>query len=336
MSYNIVTAKQMQKIDQTTIEQHGVSGLELMERAGEQITDIILHEFEPEAVGIVTGKGNNAGDGLVVARLLAAEGVKVKLIMTTQGENLSASGQENFKKLPKNVDVYDRLKVPEMLDIFMECGVVVDALLGTGIEGAPRGVIGEAISVMNHLPIPIVAVDIPSGLNTDTGEAEGACIIAETTVTMGLPKRGMLLGVGPDVCGELEVVDIGFPDELTENPECQEHLLHFSDIAMMLPQRPQGGHKGTFGTLLVIAGSLGYEGAAWLTTAAGLRSGTGLVFGAYPTKVADIISADLVEAIKVRLAGHDGEYLTHACWKGIEPHFEKATAVVLGPGIGAR
>ncbi len=334
MSYNIVTAKQMQNIDQTTIEKFGVTGIELMENAGEEIAEILLHEYEPEEVGIVTGKGNNAGDGLVVARLLANEGVNVKLIMTTQGENLSASGQENFKKLPKKVEVYDRLKVPEMPELFNDCDVVLDALLGTGIEGAPRGVIGEAISVMNDLPIPIVAVDIPSGLNTDTGEAEGACVIAQTTVTMGLPKRGMFLGVGPDVCGEIEIVDIGFPEELMEDPECKDHLIGVSDVLKALPPRPKWGHKGTFGTLLVIAGSLGYEGAAWLTTGAGLRSGVGLVFGAYPAKVADLVSADLVEAIKVRLNGHDGEYLTHDCWKGIEPHFDQASAVALGPGIG--
>ncbi|MFW6303576.1 MAG: NAD(P)H-hydrate epimerase, partial [Candidatus Sumerlaeota bacterium] len=297
MSYKIVTAEEMGQIDKRTIEEYGVSGLELMERAGEQIAEEIMEEYMPDAVGIVTGKGNNAGDGLVVARLLAEKDVDVTVIMTTQGENLSASGKKNFERLPDSVEVLDRHSVPKMEEVFADCEVIVDALLGTGIKGAPRGEIGEAVSVMNSLDIPIVAVDIPSGLNTDTGEAEGAVIQADMTVTMGLPKMGMFMNAGPDVCGEISIVDIGFAEELLYDPEIKNHLLTGLDIQRALPARPTTGHKGTFGTLLVIAGSVGFSGAAWLTTSAGLRSGAGLVFGAYPEKVADVIAGDLVEAI---------------------------------------
>jgi len=153
---------------------------------------------------------------------------------------------------------------------------------------------------------------------------------------MGLPKIGMILGEGPELCGDIAVAHIGFPEDLTDSPDLKVHLLDQGDVYDALPARPFDGHKGTFGSLLVIAGSVGMSGAAFLTTAAALRSGCGLVYGAFPEKVAAALAAHVVEAIKVPIPGGGGEHLTHASWDALEVPLERASAIALGPGIGTR
>lgn len=334
MAIKLVTAAEMRHIDTVTIQERNVTGLELMERAGEAVVEAVQAAYEPQCVGIVTGKGNNAGDGLVVARLLAEKNVRVRLMMLTEGHNLSDAGKANFERLPTSVEILDRHQVPNMAAAFEDCDVVVDAILGTGIIGPAKGVFGEAIAEMNSLEIPIIAIDIPSGLNADTGLAEGSCVIADATVTMGLPKRGLILGKGREFCGEITVADIGFPKDLLENPDLKLHLLELDDVVQSLPPRPADGHKGTFGSLLVIAGQEGMTGAAFLTSAAALRSGCGLVYGAFPREVRLVLEGLLVEAVKIPIAAGGGTYLTHESWETLEPYFEKASAIALGPGIG--
>ncbi|MFP4580730.1 MAG: NAD(P)H-hydrate dehydratase [Candidatus Sumerlaeia bacterium] len=330
MSKKIVTAEEMRNIDSITIKERGIPGRDLMERAGQAVAEEIM-ESEPSMVGIVTGKGNNAGDGLVVARLLAEKGIGVKVIMLTEGSNMSDDGRANFEALPESVEIIDRTKLPQIGEIFKDCDFLVDAILGTGIQGAPKGNLGEAIAAMNHTGIPIVAIDIPSGLNADTGIPAGACIMAEMTVTIGLPKKGLLLGDGAKYCGEIITADIGFPEDLTNSSDISLNLIEMEDAYHALPPRPIDGHKGSFGSLLVIAGKRGMSGAAYLTTATALRSGCGMVYGAFPGDVERVLSQKLVECVKIPLRDHQ---LTHECWDTLEPFFEKADAIALGPGIG--
>ena len=334
MAMKLVTTYQMREIDRLTIQERGVSGLELMERAGRCVADAVLRLYEPNSVGIVTGKGNNAGDGLVVARFLSQRGVRVKLLLLTLRDNLSEAGRENFDKLPKEVEIIERERVPEMAQAFAGCRIIIDAILGTGIEGPVRGTFGEAISLMNALGKPIVAIDIPSGLNADTGIAEGACIRATETITMGLSKLGLVLNDGVEMCGNIHVADIGFPEDLTTDPAIKTHLIGIEDASRILPKRPKNGHKGTFGSLMVVAGSHGMSGAAYLTAAAGLRSGTGLVYAVFPERVVDMLSCRLIEAVKVPIVAGKGTHLTQDAWDALEPYLQKADAVALGPGIG--
>ena len=336
MPLKLVTNNEMRIIDRITIQERGVPGLDLMERAGEAVAKTILNRYMPKAVGIVCGKGNNAGDGLVAARLLANEGVEVRVLFLTEGHNLSESGRANFERLPESVQQIDRQLVPKMAEVFANCDLVVDAILGTGTEGPVRGTCGEAIAVMNSLDVPLVAIDIPSGLNADTGLVDGACIIADATVTIGLPKRGLVLGDGAQYTGHLIVADIGFPDDLLQNPEIKLHLLHEEDVLRALPPRPANGHKGTFGSLLMIAGQEGMSGAAYLTASAALRSGCGMVYAATPAEVSHILAINLIEAVKIALPGGSGKYLTHDCWDTLSPHLDKCDAIALGPGIGTR
>ncbi|MBN1866571.1 NAD(P)H-hydrate dehydratase [Candidatus Sumerlaeota bacterium] len=334
MAVKLVTAAQMREIDRIAIQERGVPGLELMERAGRCVADVVTQVHRPGCVGIVTGKGNNAGDGLVVARLLAESGTRIRLLLLTLRENLSEAGRENFDKLSPQVEIVDREQVPNMAQVLADCDILVDAILGTGIEGPVRGTFGEAIALMNGLGKPIVAIDIPSGLHADTGLAEGACVRATDTVTMGLPKLGLVTNDGAEMCGNIHVADIGFPDDLTQDPEIKTHLIGLGDAAGALPRRPISGHKGTFGSLLVIAGSHGMSGAAYLTAATALQSGTGLVYSAFPERVVDMLSSRLIEAVKVPVATAKGDHLTQDAWETLEPYLQKADAVALGPGIG--
>ncbi|NQU41662.1 NAD(P)H-hydrate dehydratase [bacterium] len=334
MALKLVTAEEMRHIDETTIRDRGIGGLELMERAGQAIAATVLERFSPRQVGIVTGKGNNAGDGLVVARLVSEAGVSVKVVMLTDGQNLSEGGRVNFERLPENVEIIHREQVPRLTEVFAGCEVVIDAILGTGVRGPVTGTMGEAIGVINSLDIPIVAIDIPSGLQTDDGLTEGACVQANLTITVGLPKRGLILGKGKEMAGEIVVADIGFPDDLSESDEIRLHLLTEDDVISALPFRPLDGHKGTFGSLLVLAGSAGMSGAAYLTIATALRSGCGMVFAALPAEIERIVAARIVEAVKVPIEGSGGSHLTHQCWEELERFFGKVNAIALGPGIG--
>ncbi|HBF35158.1 TPA: bifunctional ADP-dependent NAD(P)H-hydrate dehydratase/NAD(P)H-hydrate epimerase [Candidatus Sumerlaeota bacterium] len=334
MSLKLVTNEEMRAIDKITIQERGVPNLDLMERAGQAVTKTVVSHYMPQAVAIVCGKGNNAGDGLVAARLLSNEGIEVRVLLLTEGYNLSEAGRANFERLPASVQQIDRQQVPKMPELFAGCDVIIDAILGTGTEGPVRGTCGEAIAIMNSLDIPIVAIDIPSGLNADTGLIDGPCIIADTTVTIGLPKRGLVLGEGSQYAGHLVVADIGFPEDLMRNPEIKLHLLDKSDVAAALPPRSFAAHKGTFGALLVIAGQDGMSGAAYLTSASALRSGCGMVYGAFPAEVAHALAPVLMEAVKIPLPGASGKYLTQESWDRLAPHLEKCDALALGPGIG--
>ncbi len=334
MAIKLVTGEEMKEIDFRTIQENEIPGIELMERAGTKVTDCLLENWNPKKVGIVTGKGNNAGDGLVVARRLREKGIEVALIMLTAGNNLSESGRTNFERLPDDIVILDRHSVEGMEEVFADCDVLVDAILGTGLEGAPRGCFGEAIAAMNALDQTIVAIDIPSGLNSNTGEAEGACIVASETVTIGLPKLGMIQGVGPQVCGRVTVADIGFPANIVESKDLKNHLITLEDVQNGLPERMYDGHKGTFGSLLVLAGSWGMSGAAFLTTACALRSGCGMVYGAFPREVQNVVEGMLVEAVKIPLDGKNHHILSYENWTRLELCLEKATAIAVGPGIG--
>jgi NAD(P)H-hydrate epimerase len=333
MALKLVTAEEMRSIDAATIRDRNLPALELMERAGKAVADVIITEYNPRCVGIVTGKGNNAGDGLVVARLLAQNEIEVRLLMLTEGGNMGDAGRANFERLPENVVIVDRHELPRMGAHFDDCDIIVDAILGTGIKGAVKGSLGEAIAVINSIYKPVIAVDIPSGLDADTGMAEGACVVASHTVTIGLPKRGLILGNGAAFTGELSVVDIGFPEDLTQSGDLKLHLLQMEDATAALPFRPIDGHKGSFGSLLVIAGQPGMSGAAYLTTATALRSGCGMVYGAFPSEVAHILANRLIECVKVPV-NRGSEYLSHESWDSLEPFFAKSDAIAIGPGLG--
>jgi len=326
----IYTAAGTRERDNRTISS-GVPGLLLMERAGQHVAKAALELYPGTGhVAVVAGKGNNGGDGLVAARMLAVAGVPVRVVLT-DARGLAGDAATNLEALRGYpVEVLDLEEVDRTL---AGAGVVIDAVLGTGISGSPRGAAARAIEAVNRSKAPVVAVDVPSGLGADDGRAPGPCVEADITVTMGNLKPGLVLYPGKVYAGEVVVADIG----LLEGGEPWGFFTGPRSVARNLPPRPIDAHKGSCGRLLVVAGSTGMTGAAALTAAAALRAGAGVVTLAVPASLNPILEEKLTEVMTYPLPevlGGRGVVLSQAA---VDPVLDLARdydAVVLGPGLG--
>jgi hydroxyethylthiazole kinase-like uncharacterized protein yjeF len=244
----VVTAKEMRNIDYQTINEIGIPGIVLMENAGIGVVHAIEKNFptpEFKKVSIFVGKGNNGGDGLVVARYLMSMGYSVNTYLLSEQEKFSGDALTNLKIMEKLQLSMEFILSEEQLDkhkdVIAQSDIIVDAIFGTGLSGAVRGFAGNVIEFLNSTNIPIVAIDLPSGLDADCGKVDGICIHADLTVTMALPKRGLLLFPGAKFVGKLEVADIGIPDRVIQGIPI--NLTQFSFASELLPQRPRDGHK---------------------------------------------------------------------------------------------
>src|SRR4030043_1586632 len=275
----VVTAEEMREIDRETIEKRGIPGVVLMERAGLAVVSKIKEIFGRKRVIVVSGGGNNGGDGLVVARNFHNEGWDVRVCLTSKPEDLKGDALFQYKAAVKfGVDIQP---VKELLDnystIFSRHSIIIDAILGTGLSKNVTGTLSEVIGLLNKSNIPIISVDIPSGISSDSGQVMGVAVRADYTVTFGLPKRGHLLYPGAEYSGKLFIEDIGFPEELLNSEKLHIELLTKDKVSPLIPKRPRYSHKGNYGHVLIIAGSKGKTGAAIMAAKACLRSGAGLV-----------------------------------------------------------
>jgi NAD(P)H-hydrate epimerase len=355
----IVTTAQMRELDRRTIEA-GTPGAVLMERAGGAVTAAtadILRARRGYTALVFAGKGNNGGDAFVAARNLRATGFRVAVALCCHRSELKGDALTHFQKLEGSasvpladenvgqagssphsdgVEIVEISSAKETLAIFQKTQptVVVDGLLGTGIEGAPRPPLSEIIDAINFHELPVVAIDIPSGMNSDTGEAPGAVINAETTVTMGLPKLGLLRPEAWDLVGELRVADIGIPRACLNDVETDTHLITAEDVRRWLPRRKRSAHKGDFGHVLVLAGSEGYTGAAVLCAEAATRAGAGLVTLGVPRRVYPIIAAQCREVMLRPLADTETGGFSVKALEGIDDLISRVNVVALGPGLG--
>jgi ADP-dependent NAD(P)H-hydrate dehydratase / NAD(P)H-hydrate epimerase len=336
----VVTAEEMREMDRLTIQKYGVPSLTLMERAGEEITTAILERFERAAkkgVLVVAGKGNNGGDGLVVARLLKKKRIPSEVALLARKNEVSPEAAHNLRAY-----VRVRGKVTEIAETSLGLlserirgkGLLVDAILGTGIKSAASGLYGEAITLMNTSGIPNVAVDIPSGLDADNGTPLGVAVQAEMTVALAYPKLGEVIHPGLNYVGDLAVADIGIDPRAVEEVSPNTELLEREEIRWLVPIREPDTHKGTYGHLLVMAGSRGKTGAAILACRAAMRSGAGLVTLAEPRSLNDIFASSLVEVMTEPL--HDNaveeiEPLGDEDWRRL---LERKNSLLFGPGIG--
>lgn len=288
----LVTAKDMQRLDRKTIEEYGIPGLTLMENAGEGIVRMICERYgnpSGKIVTVVAGKGNNGGDGLVVARHLARRGSTVRVFLLSRKEDLKGDARTNLDRycaLGGAVHEQTSGTLPAFTESLKTSDLIVDALFGTGQKGPVQGTSAEVISIINSTGKPVVAVDLPSGVNPDTGGIAGVAIKAHLTVTFFPPKRGLFMYPAASCVGELKMVDIGIPHALVEAEAPAASLLTEDEVKELLPRRSPDSHKGTFGHLLVIAGSLRMSGAAALTSLSALRAGAGLVTLALPAHLA--------------------------------------------------
>jgi hydroxyethylthiazole kinase-like uncharacterized protein yjeF len=340
-----VTTEQIRQLDQRAIAA-GIAGEELMERAGYAVartTAAFLKRREARAVLLLAGKGNNGGDAIVAARHLAGAGCHPTLVLMCRRSELEGDPLLHFRRLVGGIHVFElpdlvgpapgstsfaggaESAVLQQIIAETDPAVVVDGLLGTGLKGDVREPYTTAIQVMNGLGRLIVAIDIPSGLDSDTGEPHGACVRADATVTMGLPKIGLLKPAATESVGRIEVADIGFPRELVDAIEVDVELVVASDIAPLFPRRRRSAHKGEFGHVLVIAGSEGYTGAPVLAAHAAARAGAGLVTLAVPQTVYPIIAANCPPEVMPRPA--DFERVDPGFFNGFD-------AVAIGPGLG--
>ncbi|MEN8006495.1 MAG: NAD(P)H-hydrate dehydratase [Candidatus Krumholzibacteriota bacterium] len=350
----VCTAAQMAAIDAETIG-GGVPGEKLMERAGHALAGALLefladgneggHDHHHESCGdegpgvlIICGKGNNGGDGLVMARLLAAEGCSVVVMLLGRSGELSADALLNFGRLPQSVQVV----TPEVAhwsasftDLSADADVVVDAIFGTGIKTPLREPYPALIRAVNDAGLPCLAVDIPSGVSGDDGRVDPVAVAADLTVTIGLPKLGLLLAPGRDFVGDIEVADIGFPEETCRRHAGDLRWLRREDYLALLPPRPGTVHKYQCGRLLVLAGSRDFGGAAHLAGLGALRSGVGLVAMAVPSCLETATRVILPEAVTRVVAETPTGTIAPLMAPELDDLLEKKEALAVGPGLGS-
>jgi hydroxyethylthiazole kinase-like uncharacterized protein yjeF len=331
-----VTTQQMREIDRVTIEEVGIPGLDLMEAAGQGVVKAIegtLIDIGRSRVTIFCGKGNNGGDGFVVARLLTEKEADVEIYLLGERNEVRGDAKVNLDRaLAMGLEVREVFSSDEIAQP-LHADIIVDAIFGTGIQGPVRGFPAEVIDLINRSESTVVAVDTPSGLNTDTGAVEGPCVRADVTATMGLPKVGLLLFPGKTYVGNLEVVDIGVPAEVIESAGITIECVERQDIARCIPRRAPNAHKGDCGRVAVVAGSVGMTGAAALTCQAALRAGAGMTILGIPKSLNDVMEVKLTETMTKPLSETKERTLSLAAQGEIEQLLEWADVLAIGPGL---
>ena len=326
----LVSVSEMRALDAHTIDALGVPGDVLMESAGRAVVAEVLELLPPDGVVVVAcGGGNNGGDGYVVARHLHGLGVPVRIWNVGDPARLRGDAAVNHERA-------ERLGVPVAADPELAVGtVVVDAIFGTGLSRPVQGAAADAIArILAAGPgISVLAVDLPSGLDADTGQPLGVALAADVTVTIGLPKIGLALEPGRSLAGRVVVARIGIADETPGSP-ARVGLWTRAAAGARIPERPAAGHKGSFGHLLLVAGSEGKTGAAVLAAAGAHRIGAGLVTIACPVSTNPVLEAQCTEAMTAPVPETDAREISRAAEKAILEFAESRTVTVAGPGVG--
>ncbi|MGI6365537.1 MAG: NAD(P)H-hydrate dehydratase [Bacillota bacterium] len=322
----LADGEQMRNIDRQAMAEYAVPGLLLMEAASSFAARIALEVFRPQGpVVVVAGGGNNGGDGWGAARHLAAAGRSVKVVTSVDPAELQGDAAAQFA-------LYQGYGLPwEMYrgrEQFAHCALILDALLGTGVKGAPRGQAAEIIAAINSAPAPVLAVDIPSGLPAGCLPAAGEVVQAEATATFGLAKAGLYTPAGRRAAGTVFVDAIGLPPQLLADTGLV--LNDAANAARGLPRRPPDSHKGSFGHGLLVAGSRGMAGAAILAGNSALRSGIGLLTIACPHPLNATIQGSLWEALSLPLPSTEAGTFAPEAAQDLD--LEKYSAAAIGPG----
>jgi NAD(P)H-hydrate epimerase len=335
----VLNAAQMREADRRTIEEIGIPSLVLMENAGRQTVaaiEAMYEDLHERRVAVVCGRGNNGGDGFVVARTLLQRDVETFVFLIGRVADVRGDARTNLEILGRLgltvIEIADSQDWELHLSEVTSCTLVVDAIFGTGLSAPVSGLVESVVADINASGIPVVAVDLPSGLSADTPEPIGNSIQAGLTVTLAAPKLPLVLPPGEMRCGDIVIADIGIPDEVldaVDGPRVE--LLTRAAMRELIVPRSPDSHKGDYGHVLIVAGSPGKTGAAHLSAAGALRSGAGLVTVACPASCLPIVAALGPEYMTEPLPERDG---------GIDPGavdrlLEMARDVVaIGPGLG--
>lgn len=341
----LVSSEQMRNIDKKTIEGAKIPGLELMEKAGRGSAEVALKMLGKNAqdkkVVIFCGRGNNGGDGFVVGRYLFEWGAEVIFYLLGEKEKIMGDAEINLKKaLEMGLPIKEVLSIDD-LPKKIEADLIVDAIFGTGFKGEIIGLDAEAINSINGSRVQrfngleVLSIDVPSGLNADTGEISNVCVKADRTATMGLPKIGHFFHPGKDYSGEVTVIDIGVPQEIIDEKKINLNVITKEEVKELLPERPGDAYKGNCGRVVLIAGSTGLTGAAALASLSCLRAGAGIAILGIPKSLNEIMEIKLTEVMTkplpdVRKKGALalrglGEIMQILKW---------GDCVALGPGLG--
>ncbi len=337
----IVTAKQMQTLDRRTIDEFGIPGRVLMENAGRGATRVFLDRIYgkgPGKVGVLAGRGNNGGDGFVMARYLAQKGIDVTVFLLSSANKVRGDALENLKLLEGShvpvVEIPDQARLADRQSGMRHIAYWIDAVFGTGLNSDVKGFFRQVIEFINQLKKPVFAVDIPSGLNADTGQPCGTCIRAAATATFAYAKIGHVVYPGAQHCGSVAVVDIGIPPAMATDVSIELKLITGRHIQSLLAHRTPDTHKGLTGHALIVAGATGRTGAAAMATTAAMRGGAGLVSLAIPRSLNAILEPQVVEAMTIPLEDQGTGLLLEASFDGIVNAAAAKQAVALGPGLG--
>ena len=335
-----LTREDSRRTDAYTIQELGLPGMVLMENAGRAIFEIVMDILEERGgltAYIVAGKGNNGGDGFVVARYLIEAGVDVVTFHTAKPGEYSGDALSNFKILqalsPRVYHTPDIEALTQYTEGLLAADVIVDALLGTGITGAPREPLDHFIEWINSYNAPTVAADIPSGVDANSGQIPGAAISAEATVTMGSPKTGLLFSPGRDFAGEVTVADIGIPGRALEKVEHFYYLPEEDDIFYRLPVHNSDTYKHRVGKLFTLCGARGFTGAATLVNEAALIAGTGLIFAGVPDSLNSILETKLTEVITVPLPETEAGSFASEGFPELVESLDWSDALAIGSGM---
>lgn len=332
----IVNRRQMQEVDRISIQKYQISDELLMENAGFEFVHRLLKENElgqRERVAVLCGGGNNGGDGFVIARHLVRRGVTVALYLFVEIGKLTGIALLNFKRLSHyGIEIHhvsqreEFIKAQERLKGY---DIYIDALLGIGFHGSPRGVIGEVIEFLNAERTPVFSVDMPSGIDADGGQTSPLAVKATATYTMGCLKYGLVDYPGKAFCGTIRVLDIGFPKAAIDEVKASSSFIQRTLVRRLFPARESDSHKGSYGHLGIIGWKKGYEGAAILASRAACRSGCGLVTLLFPKGVA-MRKPD--EVISGNLPFDEQDYDPKKV--DFESLLSRFNALVIGPGMG--
>lgn len=322
-------AEQMRRVDRWAIEQQRVPSLELMERAGEGVAAAVERLCPDGQVVVLCGKGNNGGDGLVVARLLRERGRPVEVIAIAEAPELSQDAQANLARLPGGAPL--RLGSEQATAALQGAAVIVDALLGTGFQGTPRGMALQAIEAIGLASAPVVSIDVPSGVDASTGEIEGEAIEAVETITFHAAKPGLWIHPGKQHAGEVSTIDIGIPRGA---PQTAGVGLIGDQVLEMLPRRGASSTKFTSGHVAIVGGSRGLTGAPRMSAEGAMRAGAGYVTVCVPDSLQPVLAiAGRPEMMTRALPEEDGALSPNAA-EDVLDLLTRGGALALGPGLG--
>ncbi len=322
LPYDLYRAEQVRELDRLAIEYYGISANALMARAGQAIFEEIRHRWpRRRQLAVLCGGGNNGGDGYVVARLAVQAGLEVELFHLVEPTRLKGAARHAFEEAEEvgvSMINYDGQRIDGY-------ELIVDALLGTGLNGPVAGIWAEAINAINEASCPVIAADIPSGLSADSGCVMGLAVQADTTVSFIGLKQGLYTADGPDHCGHIVFSDLNVPPEAYSHLTPSARRIDYSSLSTLLAPRRSTSHKGDFGHVLVIGGDSGMMGAARMAAEAAARMGAGLVSVATRAEHAALISASRPE-----LMCHGIETR-----EALAPLLHRSNVVAVGPGLGA-